>query len=82
MKIDEKILKKTTKCPNNFECLNDLKSNKKREGSCINNMKIFVSNELIFVDCSNCFCSYFMNFGYSVVCKCPTRMEIFIKHKV
>jgi len=82
MEIDEEILKKTTKCPYNFECLNDLKSNYKSEGSCINNVKNFVSEKLIFVNCSNSSCSYFMTFGYSVVCNCPTRMEIFIKHKV
>lgn len=74
--VDESI-KRRTECSKDFCCLKDGKS------SCLN-VKIdrFLSGDILFVNCRDESCEYRMIFGNSVICKCPTRVEIFKKYNL
>ena len=76
MKIDENILKKTTRCENDFECLKDenYPCRVLKVESCIN-------GEIIIVNCTKSKCLYKVIFGRKTICACPTRIEIYNKYK-
>ena len=77
MEIDERILAETTKYFWDFECL------KKEDCFCLNQKKAsLAAGTILFTDCgSNPLpsCNYCLSLGYSIICHCPTRMEIFKK---
>ena len=74
MMIDGEIIKETTECEKNFVCLSSKDHIYCEVEDCI-------SNEIHFVKCkSNEYCSYKMFFGKSMICKCPTRKEIYNKY--
>ncbi len=72
--IDEKTLQATTKCPNSFECLGN------ENHVCLAKVESCVKEEVYFVDCEDIYCRYKMSFGYSSICNCPVRKEIFKKY--
>jgi hypothetical protein len=75
MEITEKIIKETTKCVKNFECL------KNENHTCITSKGIrSIDSKLLFVECNDGPCNYKLNFGYSKICNCPVRIEIFDKY--
>lgn len=76
MEIHEQVLKKTTRCNKNFECLNNGSSPCCKVDYCVNGL-------VLFVEKNDCFyCNYRMNFGDSIMCNCPTRIEIFKKYSI
>lgn len=76
MEINERVLKKTTLCTNNFACLIKNNSSLKKLNTCSGTIEKIVSNKFVFVKCSDIFCSYHTKFGEATVCECPTRIEI------
>ncbi|REE83269.1 hypothetical protein BX611_0556 [Lutibacter oceani] len=75
MEIDKELIEKTTKCKKSFGCLNN-------DQHILCKVEHCVSNKVHFVKCSDNFCPYRMSFGYSDVCNCPMRKEIFNKYKI
>lgn len=76
MKVDTEILKKTVRCQHGFECLVNESS------KCLSMViERNVGGKFLFANCSNNLCHYHMHFGKSVICTCPTRVEIFSKYK-
>ncbi len=68
-KIDEDVLKNTTKCKKNFSCLTGETN--------ICRVELCVANKIHFIKCvDNLPCGYRIPFGYSYVCICPVRKEL------
>ncbi len=74
MDINKEILKRTTKCEKDFNCLKDEKHVYCKVERC-------VSDKVHFIQCLiDGYCIYRMSFGESFICNCPTRKEIFNKY--
>ncbi len=74
-KVDDNILRETTKCRKNFSCLNGEKP--------ICTVEFCIENTVHFVKCaSNDSCVYRVPFGYSYVCICPVRKELYNRYKI
>jgi len=71
--IEERIKLETNKCDRNFKCLDNNPSC--RVESC-------VGNSIVFLEKLERHCNYYQEFGFSYVCKCPVRLEIYKKYKV
>ena len=75
MRIEKKILNKTTGCKNNFVCLSG-------EKNIYCKVDTHISDEVYFVTClAEINCNYKISFGQKTVCTCPTRKEIYHKYK-
>jgi hypothetical protein len=75
IKVDDNILQKTTKCKNNFSCL--------AGETPICNVENCIDNKIHFIKCvSNKLCNYRVPFGYSDVCTCPVRKELYNSYKI
>jgi len=74
-KISDNILNVTTKCPNNFGCLTE-------PDKYICKIDKIVGEDILFVKHGNphYYCPYAVTFGHSLVCTCPTRLEIYRKY--
>ncbi len=70
--VDETVLSKTTKCRNNFSCLNGAKD-------CLCDVEDCSSNKVHFIKPGGNInaCNYKIAFGYSYTCTCPVRKEIY-----
>ncbi len=76
LKIDEKIIRETTRCDRKFLCL-------KTPSNIYCQVKDCINEEVLFVKCEDTIiCNYKMSFGNSFVCNCPTRKEIYNLHKI
>ncbi len=75
LEVSADTLKKTEKCRNNFACL-DGKDN------CLCEIEDSFDSRVLFVKAGNRPCDYKMSFGYSYVCNCPTRKELYSRYKV
>jgi hypothetical protein len=76
IKIDEDVIKSTTKCEKDFKCLvdNTYELCKVTEA---------VHDKVIFVKClEESYCNYKMGYGYSHTCNCPIRKERYKKYKI
>jgi len=75
MAIDKKVLKQAEKCPFDLKC----QICKKNTICCPENM---MGRDVLFIKAkNNDLCPYKMPFGYSHVCLCPARKEIYRKYK-
>jgi len=74
MEIDKKIVAETSKCEKNFDCLNNNEHVYCHVESCVNKGVHFISCQ------EKSTCSYKMTFGFSFICTCPIRKEIFNKY--
>jgi hypothetical protein len=75
MEINDNTINETCNCCFDFECL------KNEEKSCLSNMvETLIGNKVLFVKCNQNNCSYRMNYGNGIICKCPVRKEIHIKY--
>jgi len=73
--IDDNIILKTKECSKEFECL------RADDHACLKTkVDRFISGNVLFIDCNDKFCHYYMNFGNSVICNCPIRKEVFRKY--
>ncbi len=69
IKINEEILKNTTRCKKDYSCLSGERS------LCM--IELSVDGKIHFIRCvNNEPCSYRVPFGYSFVCTCPVRKEL------
>ncbi len=75
LEVKEETLKLTDKCRNNFACLSGGKS-------CLCEIEDSFDGRVLFVKVGNKVCDYKMSFGYSYVCNCPTRKELYSRYKV
>jgi hypothetical protein len=74
--INEEYLKNATKCKKDFSCLSG-----KRKDLC--KVELNVEDKIHFVKCmSSEPCSYRISFGYSYVCLCPVRKELFNRYNI
>lgn len=73
--VSDHIIKSTTNCENAFSCLSGKKD-------CLCEVESDYGT-IIFLNAPNpnMFCSYRMSFGYSHVCHCPTRKEIYKQYR-
>jgi hypothetical protein len=74
--INNKILQQTTKCPLSFQCLDDEKRTICTVEWCLKDNGCFLET----VKPNGC--PYKVKFGATYMCKCPTRHELFTKHKI
>ena len=75
MEINKELVDKTIKCQKSFDCLNNDKHVFCKVELCAN-------DKVHFVKCSDNHSSYRMSFGYSDVCNCEIRKEIFNKYNI
>ncbi|HEY9204750.1 MAG TPA: hypothetical protein VIO58_02420 [Candidatus Methanoperedens sp.] len=74
IKMNEDILKTATRCEKRLSCL--LGTDVCRVESCID-------DKIHFIKCMNSeSCNYRIAFGYSYVCTCPVRKELFNRYKI
>ena len=71
--ISEHILKETTKCKRDFACL--------KTGQCEDKPNCEVESingqNVLFLKSTECFvCPYWVPFGFSKICSCPTHYAI------
>ncbi len=75
IEIGPEILERTTKCKKDFSCLSDKKT--------ICQVELNVDDKIHFVKCMSAEpCDYRISFGYSFVCLCPVRKELFNRYDV
>ena len=73
-KINSKIIKETTKCCFDFQCLDEGgKPNCEVEAHLTRNV-LFVKRP------SSLNCNYHLSNGYSHICQCPIRTELYRKY--
>lgn len=69
--IDKTIINETQKCGHDFSCL---------EGSreCLCEVEDSFNNKICFIKpAGKGMCDYRMSFGYSHICNCPIRKELY-----
>ncbi len=72
IKMNEDILKTATKCKKNLSCLS---------GTDICKVESCIEDKIHFIKCMNSEpCDYRISFGYSYVCICPVRKELFNRY--
>ena len=74
MEINKKTINETIHCENNFECLEN-----ENYPCLLMKVENCIGEKLLFINCTKITCHYKVNFGYGVICKCPTRIEIYKK---
>jgi hypothetical protein len=72
--ISKSILDQAVNCDQNYACLKNSGSNCCKTDFCVN-------DKILFIKDLKRECSYSKSFGYSYICNCPVRMEIFNKYK-
>lgn len=73
LQIDIDTLSRTTKCTRDFACLTD-SGQLCRVENC-------VDNKVHFIQCRHdAKCNYQISYGYSYICTCPTRKEIYNRY--
>lgn len=77
MEIDESIIKQTKHCAHDFECLENVNYLCR-----IAKVESCIDNSVLFIECPKNWCEYKLNFGYSAICNCPVRKEIYNKYKL
>ena len=74
--INPEIIKETTEYQHDFQCLK-----KDRKPHC--EVESFWVKDVMFVRCPECeLCNYKLSYGFSHVCHCPTRKELYRKYKI
>ena len=76
IQISNVTLKRTTRCMSSFRCLNDETRNVCTVDRCIQDDFCFLKDE----EPHECF--YITPFGYSFICSCPTRSEIYRRYRI
>ena len=76
LKVGEETIAKTTKCHDNFRCLGG-------EPTYLCPVSNRVSNGVLFVECKEgTLCNYQVPFGYTNVCSCPVRIELYDRYRI
>ncbi len=75
-KINDSILKNTTRCKKKISCLAG-------EISTLCKVELCIEDKIHFIKCvDNKPCSYKIPFGYSYVCICPVRKELHNQYNI
>jgi hypothetical protein len=74
--VSEETRNKTTRCPFAFQCLDDSNRDLCEVETCLRNNGCFLKT----TKPNNC--KYKGTFGYSYMCHCPTRHELFKRYKI
>lgn len=76
MKIDNDVIKKTSRCKKDHSCLSG-------DIADLCKVEMCVDDKVHFIKCNNEYaCNYRIPFGYSFVCTCPVRKKIYNMYKV
>ncbi len=76
IKVNPEILKNTTECKKDFSCLSG-----NRTDLC--KVELNVNDKIHFVKClSDEPCDYKKSFGYSFICICPVRKELYNRYNI
>jgi hypothetical protein len=75
IEVSEETRRKTDKCWRGFECLSNPQGVTCAVRSCVRGV-LFVDKETVS------YCPYEVTFGYSHICSCPTRQEIYDRYDV
>jgi len=74
-KISEQAIKAADNCIYHFACLSG-------DEKCLCAVDDNFNGKILFIKPHNHnACSYRMSFGYSYICKCPVRKEIFMRYQ-
>lgn len=74
IQIDDNIIKKTTDCDKQFRCLAD-------ENHVYCAVELCLDEKVHFIKCvEGRACKYALSFGYSHLCTCPVRKEIYNRY--
>ncbi|RJQ55698.1 MAG: hypothetical protein C4526_02820 [Nitrospiraceae bacterium] len=75
LEIGKDILDSTDRCGNNFSCLSDK--------TCLCEIEDNFNGKVLFIKPQGrSACNYMMSFGYSYICNCPVRKEIFRRYQM
>jgi hypothetical protein len=74
--ISEEILEQTKHCNKDFSCLSGNKECLCEIKECVGCIVLFIKHQV------NNGCNYKKYFGYSPLCTCPTRKEIYKQQKI
>ena len=73
LEVSEEIRQRTDKCWRGFACLSGMK-----DGICAVREQV---GDVIFVEkIKQAYCPYDVTFGYSHICSCPVRRELFERY--
>ena len=76
IEISEEILEKTDRCRKNLICLSG-------DGTGLCKVELCIEDRIHFIKCMDRKpCDYKIPFGYSFVCICPVRKELFNRYKI
>jgi hypothetical protein len=75
MKVSEEARQRTDKCPREFACLSSGKNPRCAVRSSVRGV-LFVEKTAPY------HCPYAMSFGYSYICSCPIRWEIYDRYGI
>jgi len=76
LQISDKTREETTKCPFSFQCLHN-------ETRCVCIIeRCFEGNGCFIKTVKPKVCPYKISFGYSYMCHCPTRIELYNRYKI
>jgi len=75
--ISEDILKKAVKCRSNFSCLSGV-------NDCLCEIEDHAGENIHFINSLSAthLCNYKMEFGFSYICNCPVRKEVYNQYRV
>ena len=73
IEIDIEAIKKTIHCRKDIDCL-------KCEDCILKKVDSLVGGQVLFIDCADSSCDYYMRYGSSTICHCPTRLAIYKKY--
>jgi hypothetical protein len=76
LNISDKTQNQTTKCIFNFQCLNEETRDVCKIDRCL------VGNSCFLETVKPIACPYKMIFGYSYMCCCPTRAELYKRYRI
>ena len=75
LKVDDDVIKNTNRCKKDHSCLSDLTD--------LCKVEMCIADKIHFIKCMNeRACNYRITFGYSFVCTCPVRKELYNKYKI
>lgn len=71
--IESDVLNNAVNCNDNYSCLGG-------QGNCLCDIESHFDKSILFIKTPKILCNYYMSFGYSHICKCPVRMEIYYRY--
>lgn len=73
--VDQTIIDKAVDCDKNHACLTEENHPCCKVSSC-------VGSKILFLEKLERDCPYHQEFGFSYICNCPVRIELYNKYKI